>query len=51
MYLERKHPDRWGRRQEDSGTPIVVVQFGVKDSDVTFNVLRDPSGPPRTPSE
>lgn len=36
--LERKHPDRWGRRQEDSGTPRVIVQIGVKDSDVQVQI-------------
>ena len=33
-YLERKSPDRWGRRPEDSSTPRIVVQIGVKDGDV-----------------
>lgn len=34
--LERRHPDRWGKRQEDSAAPKVVVQIGIKGSDVTF---------------
>src|SRR5262245_6191057 len=38
-YLERKHPEKWGRRQEDSSAPRVVVQFGVAPSDVKINVL------------
>ncbi len=36
--LERKHPERWGRRQEDSHAPKVVVQIGVKDSDVHVQI-------------
>jgi hypothetical protein len=38
-WLERKSPDRWGRRSEDGNAPRVVVQIGVKDSDVTVNVV------------
>src|SRR5262249_14373349 len=38
-YLERKHPEKWGRRQEDSSAPRVVVQIGVAPSDVKINVL------------
>jgi hypothetical protein len=37
-FLERKYPDRWGRRQDDSSVPKVVVQIGVKDSDVSITV-------------
>ena len=33
-YLERRHPDRWARRSDDSSAPKVVVQIGVRDSDV-----------------
>ena len=33
-WLERKSPDRWGKRQDDQNVPRVVVQIGVKDSDV-----------------
>lgn len=32
--LERRHPDRWGKRPEVTDTPKVVVQIGVKDGDV-----------------
>lgn len=32
--MERKNPDRWGRRQDDSTAPRVIVQIGAKDSDV-----------------
>lgn len=38
-WLERKSPDKWGRRNDDSSAPKVIVQFGVKDSDITVNVL------------
>ena len=35
--LERRHPEKWARRQDDSGAgPRVVIQIGVKDSDVQF---------------
>jgi len=33
-YLERKSPDRWGRRQDDASVPKVVVQVGGNASDV-----------------
>lgn len=36
--LERKHPDRWGRRQEDSSAPKVVVQIGVQSGDVSVSL-------------
>lgn len=37
-YLERRHPDRWARRSEGTDTPKVVVQIGVKDSDVQVSI-------------
>lgn len=37
-YLERKYPDAWGRRSEDGNGPRIVVQIGVKDSDVRVNL-------------
>jgi hypothetical protein len=37
-YLERRHPDRWARRSEDSNSPKVIVQIGVKDSDVQVQI-------------
>ena len=37
-YLERKYPEHWGRRNEDGNAPRVVVQIGVKDSDVNVQV-------------
>ena len=37
-YLERTYPDRWGRRQEDSSSPRIVVQIGARDSDVSVQV-------------
>lgn len=42
-YLERKFPDRWGKRQDDSSVPKVVVQIGVQASDVHVQVLPSPS--------
>lgn len=32
--LERRHPERWGKRQDDSSAPKVVVQIGVQGGDV-----------------
>jgi transposase len=32
--LERRHPDRWGKRPEVTDAPKVIVQIGVKDGDV-----------------
>ena len=29
-YLERRYPDRWGRRQDDTTVPKVIVQFGAQ---------------------
>lgn len=37
-YLERRHPDRWGRRTGEADAPRVIVQIGARDSDVTINV-------------
>ncbi len=42
-YLERKAPDRWGRRQDDASTPKVVVQIGVKDGDVQVSLGPSPT--------
>lgn len=36
--LERRLPDRWGKRQDDASVPRVVVQIGARDSDVTVSV-------------
>jgi hypothetical protein len=36
--LERRHPDRWGKRGEDGNTPKVVVQIGVSQGDVQVQV-------------
>ena len=37
-WLERRYPDKWGRRQEDAGVPQVVVNIGVKESDVQIQL-------------
>jgi hypothetical protein len=34
-YLERKHPEAWGKRSEDGNSPKVVVQIGVQATDVS----------------
>lgn len=36
--LERRHPDRWGKRPEAVDTPRVIVQIGVKDGDVRVSL-------------
>lgn len=41
-YLERKYPDRWGRRQDDSSVPKVVVQIGVQSTDVKVLIASPP---------
>jgi hypothetical protein len=33
--LERRHPERWGKRGDDGNAPKVVVQIGVRDGDVS----------------
>lgn len=38
-YLERKLPDRWGKRNDDGNAPKVIVQIGVKDGDVQVNTF------------
>lgn len=38
-YLERRHPEKWGRRQESDSGPKVVVQIGVGLSDVQVKVI------------
>lgn len=41
-WLERKSPDKWGRRNEDSSAPKIVVQIGVKDGDVQVSIAPSP---------
>jgi hypothetical protein len=38
-YLERRYPDRWGRRTEDADVPRIIVQIGVRDGDVKIHPL------------
>lgn len=40
--LERRSPDRWGRRTDDSSVPKVIVQIGVQAGDVQVT-LTDPA--------
>ena len=37
-YLERRYPERWGRRQEDTATPRVVVQIGAGAGEVKVGI-------------
>lgn len=51
-YLERRHPERWARRQDGNDGPKVVVQIGVRDSDVQVNVTSvSPSALPLSPQD
>lgn len=43
-YLERKYPERWGRRSDDTGVPKVIVQIGARDSDVQVRVQNSEDG-------
>lgn len=40
--LERRHPERWGKRQDDTNTPRVVVQIGVGRDDVRVGIALSP---------
>lgn len=40
--LERRHPDRWGKRQDDSSQPKVVVNIGVGSGDVRVGIALSP---------
>jgi hypothetical protein len=44
--LERRHPERWGKRAEDGQTPRVVVQIGVQSGDVQVAFAPTSSGRP-----
>jgi hypothetical protein len=37
-YLERRHPERWARRSDGHDGPKVIVQIGVRDSDVQVSI-------------
>jgi hypothetical protein len=41
--LERKYPERYGRRDADGNAPRVVVQIGIKDSDVQVQIASAPA--------
>jgi hypothetical protein len=45
-YLERKYPDKWGRRNEDANTPRVIVQLGVSAGDVQVHIMAAPPSAP-----
>jgi hypothetical protein len=38
-HLERRHPERWGKRQDDQSGPKVVVQVGGSSADVKVMVV------------
>lgn len=46
-YLERRHPEKWGRRNESQDGPKVVVQIGVQASDVRVLVAPVPTSSDR----
>jgi hypothetical protein len=41
-YLERRQPDKWGKRQDDSNQPKVIVQIGVSQGDVQVSLGPSP---------
>lgn len=49
--LERRHPDRWGKRQESDSGPKVVVNIGVGATDVQVTVVSPPTFAPDSPLE
>jgi hypothetical protein len=44
-YLERKHPEKWRRRTDSDSGPKVIVQIGVRDSDVQVRIQSQPEPP------
>jgi transposase len=49
--LERRHPERWGKRQDDTNTPKVVVQIG-GPADVKIGIaVSPPTFAPDSPIE
>lgn len=49
-WLERKSPEKWGRRPEDSSAPRVIVQVGGQASDVKVLIQSGLSPAPETSS-
>lgn len=37
--LERRHPERWGKRAEETAGPRVIVQIGIQAQDVQVQTL------------
>jgi hypothetical protein len=50
-YLERRHPEKWGRRQEGDSGPKVVVQIGVGAGSVQGLSIATFASPVSTVSE
>lgn len=44
-YLERRHPEKWGRRNESQDSPKIIVQIGVQATDVQVSVLTSTPSP------
>jgi len=42
-HLERRHPDRWSKRQEDSQAPKVIVQIGAGTGDIKVGIALSPA--------
>jgi hypothetical protein len=42
-FLERRYPGKWGRRPDDTEVPKVIVQIGIKDSDVSIHAAQTTS--------
>lgn len=46
-YLERRQPDKWGKRPDESSVPKVIVQIGTRQGDVQVNLGVSPAIPPK----
>jgi hypothetical protein len=44
--LERRHPERWGRRTDENSGPRVIVNIGLRDSDVQVSIGQMADGSP-----
>ena len=42
-HLERRHPDRWSKRQDDSQAPKVIVQIGAGGGDIKVGIIASSS--------
>src|SRR5262245_5737423 len=45
-YLERRQPDKWGKRSDEGNVPKVIVQVGTRAGDVQVNLGLSPGSNP-----